>query len=71
MLREQKVVFRQKKTARVRGKKVGSVRPEPRGSCLSTPVENLSDVASGQSANDALFDEAGNRHYTAKAVSGR
>ncbi len=71
MLREQRVVFRQKKTGRVRGKKVGSVRPEPKGVRPSTPVENLSAVASGQPANDALFDEAGNRHYTAHAVSGR
>lgn len=65
LLLEQKVVFKTKKTARVRGKnKVGPVRPEPGGlgNEPPTPVENMSDGVGGQAANDAAFDEAGNRH---------
>lgn len=72
LLREQKVVFKKKKTARVRGRKnqeVGLVRPEPGAS--PTPVENTSDALGSEAANDAAFREAGNRHLNAPALGGR
>ena len=60
-----------KKTARVRGRnKVGPERPEPGAS--PTPVENMSAEVGGYAANDAAFDEAGNRHLNATpALGGR
>ena len=74
LLREQKVVFRKKKTARVRGLKnqeVGPVRPEPEGKSRPTPVENTSDALGSFAANDAAFAKAGNRHLNASALGGR
>ena len=68
MLVGQKVVSKRKKTARVRGtnNKVGLVRPEP-GPFLGgpKPVENTSDAVGSSAANDAAFNEAGNRHLNA------
>lgn len=68
MLVGQKVVSKRKKTARVRGKDkaVGSVRPEPGSPHESPkPVENTSDAVGSSAANDAAFNEAGNRHLNA------
>ena len=74
LLVEQKVVFKQKKTARVRGQKkstVGPVRPEP-GECVRpTPAENMSDGVGGHAANDATFRETGNRHLGDPSPGGR
>jgi putative transposase len=68
-----KVVFKQKKTARVRGKDktrvvestVGPVRPEPGSLSCPTPVENMSDDLVSSAANAATFAETGNRHLNA------
>ena len=62
------VVFRKKKTARVRGKKkqtVGSVRSEPGEYDRPTPGESMSDVSSRQAATGATLAEPGNRHLNA------
>lgn len=71
LLREQKVVFKKKKTAQVRGQKkvVGPVQPKPGAS--PKPVENTSDALGSFAANDAAFAEAGNRHLNAPALGGR
>jgi len=68
-----KVVIKQKKTARVRGKDktsivestVGLVQPEPGSLSCPTPVENISDALSSLAAKGATFVEAGNRHINA------
>jgi transposase len=68
MIREGRVGSKPKKTARVRGnkQKVGPVRPEP--GATPTLVENMLDAVGGHAANGAVFDEAGNRHYSANGA---
>ena len=66
-LKEGTVVFRKKKTARVRGKKqtVGSVRSEPGEYDRPTPGESISDVTCRSAAGGAALAEPGNRHLNA------
>lgn len=68
LIRDGRVGSKTRKTARVRGNKqqVGPVRPEP--GATPTLVENVSDAVGGQAANSALFDETGNRHYSANGA---
>ena len=65
LLRTGEVRFRQKKTARVRGRKknssVGPERSEQDESVRPSPVESALDVMAGQAGHDAAFAEAGNR----------